>query len=75
MKFENFDGVSPTSGNRGIQDTRYIYDMNFSLVSTTSQPQDEYKYIRVTQINIIHHTLQTKCSNPTTNHKPSPCKI
>ena len=39
--FENFDGVSPISGNRGIQDTRYIYDMNFSLVSTTSQPQDE----------------------------------
>ena len=69
MKFENFDGVSPTSGNRGIQDTRYIYDMNFSLVSTTSQPQDEHKYIRVTQINIVHHTLQTKYSNPTTNHK------
>ena len=43
MKFENFDGVSPTSGNRGIQDTRYIYDMNFSLVSTTSQPQDGHK--------------------------------
>ena len=43
MKFENFNGVSPTSGNRGIQDTRYIYDMNFSLVSTTSQPQDEHK--------------------------------
>ena len=41
MNFENFDGVFPTSGNRGIQDTRYIYDMNFSLVSTTSQPQDE----------------------------------
>ena len=41
--FENFDGVFPTSGNRGIQDTRYIYDMNFSLVSTTSQPQDEHK--------------------------------
>ena len=39
--FENFDEVSPTSGNRGIQDTRYIYDMNFSLVSITSQPQDE----------------------------------
>ena len=43
MNFENFDGVSPTSGNRGIQDTRYIYDMNFSLVSTTSQSQDEHK--------------------------------
>ena len=43
MNFEIFDGVSPTSGNQGIQDTRYIYDMNFSLVSTTSQPQDEHK--------------------------------
>ena len=38
--FENFDGVFPTSGNRDIQD---IYDMNFSLVSTTSQPQGEHK--------------------------------
>ena len=25
-RFENFDGVSPTSGNRGIQYTKYIYD-------------------------------------------------
>ena len=46
MRYESFDGVSPTSGNRGIQDTRYIYDMNFSLVSTTSQPQDEHKYYK-----------------------------
>ena len=38
--FETFDGVFPTSGNRGIQDT---YDMNFNMVSTTSQPQDEHK--------------------------------
>ena len=43
IKFENFDGVFPTSGNRGLQDTRYIYDMNFSLVSSTPQPQDEHK--------------------------------
>ena len=72
--FENFDGVSPTSGNRGIQDTKYIYDMKFSLVSTTSQPQDEHKLIRVIQISIVHHTLQTKCSNPNTSLKPSSCK-
>ena len=38
--YENFDRVFPTSGNRGIQD---IYDMKFSLVRTTSQPQDEHK--------------------------------
>ena len=36
MNFENFDGVSPTSGNRGIQDTRYIYDMNLTGLA---QPQ------------------------------------
>ena len=40
-----------------IQD---IYDMNFNKISTTSQPQDEHKQIRVAQTNIVHHTLQTK---------------
>ena len=40
--FETFDGVFPTSGNRGIQ-IQDIYDMNFNMVSTTSQPQDEHK--------------------------------
>ena len=36
MRFENFDGDSPTSGNRGIQHTRYIYDMNLTWLA---QPQ------------------------------------
>ena len=44
--------------------------MNFSMVSTTSQPQDEHKQIRVAQTNIVHHTLQTKSSNPNTSLKP-----
>ena len=35
--FENFDGVSPTSGNRGIQDTRYIYDMNLKRLAQSQQ--------------------------------------
>ena len=40
--FEIFDGVFPTSEIKAykIQD---IYDMNFNMVSTTSQPQDEHK--------------------------------
>ena len=49
-----------------IQD---IYDMNFNMVSTTSQPQEEHKEIRLAQTNIVHHTIQTKCSNPNTSLK------
>ena len=34
MNFENFDGVSPTSGNRGntTQDI-YIYGMNLTILA------------------------------------------
>ena len=37
MNFENFDGVSPTSGNRGIQYTKYIYDMNLTRLARPQQ--------------------------------------
>ena len=42
MKFENFDGVFPTSGNWGIQHTRYIW-YEFKAISTIST-----SHIRVT---------------------------
>ena len=41
--FETFDGVFPTSGNRGIQDTRYIW---YEILAWLAQPHNHKMNIK-----------------------------